>query len=219
MSIKSKKSPEAPAPKPSSDNSLEAEPVASVSPKSAKPVKDRNEQENADNVLAKSSPTTAFLQDDNAMFPDTPLSDLVTPTPSSENTDNSVKLEDSDADSADKNSGEEKSDVVDVDEDKTSAEVASDVETDVKETACKSDAIVQVAGEGFTVKNAKNVTLAELLLMFGTLSDGHVKLEYEWIEAVNIDVKLSQLANMLRRLSHIATMEFCEVTRSKTVRY
>ncbi|XP_041357161.1 protein cramped-like isoform X2 [Gigantopelta aegis] len=214
VNSKSRKAHDTQAHKPSSDNSSESDPVTNISPKSVKHCKDKNVvPEKTENVLLKSCPVTAFLQDDNAMFPDAPLSSLVT-TNNADGTVEAIKVEETDVDMGDKNSSEDKSNTAE--DEKVPIENVDDADTDKKAKGGKSEDMVQMAVDGFTVGNAKNVTLAELLLMFGTLSDGHVKLEYEWFESVNIEVQLSQLANMLRRLSQMATMEFCEASRSKS---
>lgn len=70
---------------------------------------------------------------------------------------------------------------------------------------------------GFNFKDGDNLTLAELYLMFG--EDGELKFEYEWVskrrEADIIQEKLlNNLNNMLRRLSHIAMVEFTDFTKT-----
>lgn len=69
---------------------------------------------------------------------------------------------------------------------------------------------------GWGVKEADNLTLAELYLMFGR--EGELRLEYEWIslrrEAELLQEKLlNNLNNMLRRLSHLAMIEFTDFSK------
>lgn len=69
---------------------------------------------------------------------------------------------------------------------------------------------------GWGVKEGDNLTLAELYLMFG--EDGELKFEYEWVslrrEAEMLQEKLLiNLNNMLRRLSHLAMIEFTDFTK------
>lgn len=70
---------------------------------------------------------------------------------------------------------------------------------------------------GISLHTGQKVTLAELYLMFG--EDGELKLEYEWINLrmeANIlqERLLLNLNNMLRRLSHLAAVEFTDFTRT-----
>lgn len=68
---------------------------------------------------------------------------------------------------------------------------------------------------GWGVKG-DNLTLAELYLMFG--KEGELRFEYEWIslrrEAELLQEKLlNNLNNMLRRLSHLAMIEFTDFSK------
>ncbi|XP_045205619.2 protein cramped-like [Mercenaria mercenaria] len=70
---------------------------------------------------------------------------------------------------------------------------------------------------GWGVDEGDNLTLAELYLMFG--EDGELKFEYDWVslrrEAELLQEKLLiNLNNMLRRLSHLAMIEFTDFTKS-----
>ena len=74
----------------------------------------------------------------------------------------------------------------------------------------------RMLSNGWSVKEGDNLTLAELYLMFG--EDGELKFEYEWIslkqDAVTLQDKLLvNLNNMLRRLSHLAMIEFTDFTK------
>jgi hypothetical protein len=69
---------------------------------------------------------------------------------------------------------------------------------------------------GWSGKEGINLTIAELYLMFG--EDGEVKFEYEWVNlreetALLQDKLLTNLNNMLRRLSHLAMIEFTDFTK------
>lgn len=70
---------------------------------------------------------------------------------------------------------------------------------------------------GINLKGGDSITLAELYLMFG--EDGELKFEYEWLSLRHgtdfLQEKiLTSLNNMLRRLSHIAMVEFTDFTKT-----
>ena len=72
--------------------------------------------------------------------------------------------------------------------------------------------------KGWNLKDCSDVTVAELYLMLG--QDGLVKLEYDWIsllpkEDLIHDKILITLNNMLRRLSHLATLEITDFSKVK----
>ena len=69
---------------------------------------------------------------------------------------------------------------------------------------------------GWSSNNGADVTIAELYLMYG--SNGELRFEYDWIsqkkEAELVQERLlMSLNNMLRRLSHLATMEVTEFSK------
>ena len=80
-----------------------------------------------------------------------------------------------------------------------------------KEEKCR-----KLLEEGWKVDDTDQTTLAELYLMFGL--NGELKLAYEWVnvksEAEILREKLlSNMDNMLRRLSHIAMVEYTDFTK------
>lgn len=69
---------------------------------------------------------------------------------------------------------------------------------------------------GWGPDDVSDLTIAELYLMFG--GNGELKFEYEWVnikkETERLQEKLlMSLNNMLRRLSHLATMEITEFSK------
>lgn len=69
---------------------------------------------------------------------------------------------------------------------------------------------------GWTSNDGADITIAELYLMFGV--NGELKFEYDWI-SLKKESELAQerllmsLNNMLRRLSHLATLEITEFSK------
>ncbi|XP_052795313.1 protein cramped-like [Mya arenaria] len=71
--------------------------------------------------------------------------------------------------------------------------------------------------KGWSVIDSTDITVAQLYLMFG--GEGEVKLEYDWLslqkeEEALEDELLMTLNNMLRRLSHLATMEITDFSKT-----
>ena len=80
----------------------------------------------------------------------------------------------------------------------------------------ENQVIRQQIRDGWTLKNASKVTMAELYLTLG--NPAKVVLEYEWCEVVQTaDILKVNLANMLRRLVHLANTEFTDVGKSRQV--
>lgn len=69
---------------------------------------------------------------------------------------------------------------------------------------------------GWSSNDGADITIAELYLMFG--ANGELKFEYDWISLKKESELLQErllmsLNNMLRRLSHLATMEITEFSK------
>ena len=70
-----------------------------------------------------------------------------------------------------------------------------------------------VLDRGWNVAESETVKLAELYLMFG--KDGEIRFEYDWCntQVAELQEKLLNLNNMLRRLGNIATVEFTDFSK------
>ena len=77
--------------------------------------------------------------------------------------------------------------------------------------------LADLARNGFTLSNSNAVTLLHLSLLLGKVKV--IKFEYEWVQMKKgkppdhsvMDTAVSQISNLLRRLSHVAALEFSEV--------
>ncbi|KAL4230471.1 Crm [Mactra antiquata] len=137
---------------------------------------------------------SAIADGENAMFPDSIAKTSADVLDEGTASDGDVKEEEANSD-----------DGLELDDDFTPAEPSrTDFEKMFK----------TMMDTGWSVKESDKVTLAELYLMFG--EEGEMKFEYEWINhKTDVDLLheklLNNLNNMLRRLSHLATIEFTDL--------
>lgn len=150
---------------------------------------------------------SAIADGENAMFPDSITKSC---GESLEGSDAEVKDEDANSEDGVESLGFPNENAIDIDivKDEDDFTPAASSQADF-EKMFKS-----MLDTGWNVKQSENVTLAELYLMFG--DEGDMKLEYEWInQKTEVDILhekfLNNLNNMLRRLSHLATIEFTDL--------
>ncbi|GAB1604457.1 Hypothetical predicted protein [Argonauta hians] len=76
--------------------------------------------------------------------------------------------------------------------------------------------LIEQSQTGWTMKEAENLTVAQLFLIFG--KDEPIRLEYDWSKSPDSKDKLYEsytIINRLRRLAHLATMEFTDYVKVK----
>ncbi|ESO99098.1 hypothetical protein LOTGIDRAFT_173937 [Lottia gigantea] len=79
----------------------------------------------------------------------------------------------------------------------------------------KLQKLYESSKQGWSSETGKTVTLAQLMLMCG--KDKKLILEYDWCpKTVSNDNLTHKLANMLRRLAHLAATEFSDFSGSKS---
>lgn len=173
------------------------------SPKSTKSGKDSSSK--TDSGSSYSVDVGAFVDGDNAMFPDTLLS-LTHKKDSSgwnkEGISNTIELSSvEDTDGCVPMETEALQDkVIGCDNDKKADPTAEEL------AAIESRRIKEALEGGLSVDKA-DMTLAELYLMFG--KEGKLRMEYEWCKE---EVIPEHLCNMLRRLVNLATIQFTDIS-------
>ena len=92
---------------------------------------------------------------------------------------------------------------------------ASDISTAEDLEKVKSKLLEQ-SRKGWTLKEAENLTIAQLFLIFG--KEELIRLEYDWSKTSDSKEELYDcytIINRLRRLVHLATMEFTDYVKVK----
>ncbi|KAK6173046.1 hypothetical protein SNE40_016581 [Patella caerulea] len=147
------------------------------------------------------SDTVPFLEDENAVFPDNLFSNCDS-VPSTSSMDNNNKTSKG-------SSSESPVQSANTPQGKTNCDESQD---SVQE---KLQRLYEDSKRGWTAETGKNVTLAQLMLMCG--KDKKLFLEYEWCpKTVSNELLTNNLANMLRRLAHLAATEFSDFSNTKS---
>ncbi|XP_046377265.2 protein cramped-like isoform X1 [Haliotis rufescens] len=205
--------------KPNSDNSSEAEVASSTPPKVAKVAcesKPVEAKEDPTHPVSSTPEISLLIGDDNAVFPDKPLFYDFDPLPSSKlslsGPSMSVHTEHR-TDGVQKHVEGGGNDNANHATCKNSDAGQESVDSQDSEDGLKE--MVAVAKMGWTVESGRTITLAQLYLMCG--QEETVKLEYDWCDTKTKGNThfTSTLTNMLRRLAHIATVEFRDPSRVK----
>ncbi|XP_046561787.1 protein cramped-like [Haliotis rubra] len=202
-----------------SDNSSEAEAASSTPPKLAKVTSESKPvevKEDPSHPVSSTPEISLLIGDDNAIFPDKPLFYDLDPLPSSKLSLSAPSMSvhtEHRTDGVQKHVEGGGNDNANHATCKNSDAGNASVDSQDSEDASKE--IVAMAKTGWTVESGRTITLAQLYLMCG--QEETVKLEYEWCETKTKENThyTSTLTNMLRRLAHIATVEFRDPSRVK----
>lgn len=190
--------------KPSSDNSTEGiDSAAYESPKMAKLNKDKNKtnRNNLGYAASLKTDVNVIVEGENAMFPDNDLSQTLRQESRLNFSEQSANCGQP-SDSVNQNRLIDRS-VSNGDQQASNEE--NSVENNLKREELK---------RGWNSSRGESVTIAELYLMFG--SDSKLSLEYDWVDKPSLsqtNYLTAQLTNMLRRLIHLATMEFSDFSK------
>ncbi|KAK7486956.1 hypothetical protein BaRGS_00021772 [Batillaria attramentaria] len=215
-------------PKPFSDNSSDAEAIeAPIDPPKPRRVGVRV------NLFQKTSEPFSSCDDENAMFPDIPLSS--SPLKDMSCADTNVKLKCSLL-TADSSSEDHVTSTSNCDNENQrpgtpvlDASPHSKDKRELRDEERETDMrqLIDTAVKGFTRESCKLVTLAQLSLMLERTS--HIRLEYEWkpkrlVNAaggggacVSSVQEKEPVVNMLRRLANLATLEYRDMTQRAKV--
>ena len=157
---------------------------------------------------------SAIVDGENAMFPDTPLDAL---KEVSELSETGKLVEDGRVE-------RNKTPSVEIDTDGQDSPARLAFSSPTNEDCCTTDSMESSHSEveklcrdamdkGWNVAESEKVKLAELYLMFG--KDGEIRFEYDWCntQVGELQEKLLNLNNTLRRLGNIATVEFTDFSK------
>ena len=159
---------------------------------------------------------SAFVDGENAMFPDAPLESYseMKEIDSVEKNQNDGRRNDSpsiETDTALDENSPSKSLCSPTNEDCLTRDSVQSSHSEI-ERVCRD-----IVDRGWNVSDSENVKMAELYLMFG--KGGEIRFEYDWcnLQANELQERLlSNLDNMLRRLANLAMVEFTDFSKVRT---
>ncbi|KAL3878577.1 hypothetical protein ACJMK2_030914 [Sinanodonta woodiana] len=166
----------------------------------------------AGSITELKNEVSAMDEDENAMFPDNPLSSEAVPSdsPSVRNSMVESVMDNQDCVNAVDDNVPEAPPDCSVNEKDRNVIVTDSSQND------RDRYYEEIMKSGWNQNMAENVSVAELYMLFG--KDGIIRFEYEWCnkrlvpgEECNI---LKTLTNMLRRLVNLATIEFTDFSKT-----